>query len=248
MTTRKLAEELGIKPGSLAKDLKRNFDKYTEANGGSFEIGLDNAVPGPVKQLILEKRGAKKPVGKKPVREGKPVKEAKPKELLQKIQQVKAKAQPLQKVQQFGNTGQFDIGAVVFSSKISIFLFVTILLATQAYILANLAEIHLEGVLWEWFFIPAFIFEAAGLAVAQRPIPEGLNSYKKEREEKNRFSWVYLFAFIQVMTDLSYSKIIEEWSDLAVSEIVARMILSIAIPVAISAYSFLYLKSANNER
>lgn len=242
-TTRELAEELGIKPGSLAKDLKRNFDKYAEANGGSFEIGLDNPVPGPVKQLIFEKRGAKKKVPAKIEKGPEPKKE-----LLQKTQQVKAKAQSLQKMQQFGNTGQFDIGAVVFSSKISIFLFVTILLATQAYILANLAEIHLEGVFWEWFFIPAFIFEAAGLAVAQRPIPEGLSIYKRETEERNRFAWVYLFAFIQIMTDLSYSKIIEEWGDLDVSEIVARMILSIAIPVAISAYSFLYLKSTTNER
>ncbi len=132
---------------------------------------------------------------------------------------------------------EFDLGRAILESPLIRFVFVSAMVGGQAYMFASMEQKVINGLN---FIVPfwaamltGILFEAAGFMIAMSTDP------KKEMQGiPTRNIWLFIMLFIQFSTNFC---LIEPW---AVDgwHCFGRFILSIAIPLGLLAYSFLYFK------
>jgi hypothetical protein len=129
-----------------------------------------------------------------------------------------------------------DIGNVILSNPNVRFTFVAILVAAQAYMFAMLESKVLAGLEINIAFWAAFtvgvLFEASGFMIA-RSFPGS-----RYGEVSVRTAWLVFFLIIQCITNACLIEpfAVQGWN------MIGRIIVAIAIPSGLLAYSFLYFK------
>ena len=145
-----------------------------------------------------------------------------------------------------GKKTDFDPIAFMFSGKISVSVIVLALLASQAYIFADLASQHLH-IKSYFLFVPAFFFEGAALSLSLMPLSGSLSVWDKISLLEKKMLWVYLFAVVQFIVDLLYTGLFEKWDNLSWPQVLAKVLIAAALPLAISAYCFIYNYRTNDK-
>lgn len=137
----------------------------------------------------------------------------------------------------------FDLGKVLIDNPSVIFLFAMTMLAIQAWIFASLqskvyAQITLEhSIPFPAVFVAGMLFESSALLIAARTGKEATVWIGSDKVSV-RSLWIFSFAFIQVITDLSFFGLFGNLSDL-----IGQIIIALSIPFGIAAYSTLYFKN-----
>lgn len=136
-----------------------------------------------------------------------------------------------------------DIGEFVLSSPNVKFVSMVIILFAQAFLFASLEEKVLDGMGMHIPFVAAFIvgvlFEACGFMIARHFPPRN-----KFQDLAPRDGWLFLFLFIQLVTN---SCLVEFWTAETWAILIGRILVASVPPIGLMAYSYLYLRSNNNE-
>lgn len=132
---------------------------------------------------------------------------------------------------------KFDLGLAILGSPLIRFLFVSAMIGGQSYMFAHLEQKSLSGLDFTIPFWAALVtgvlFEASGFMIAM-----STDSKKEWQGLPVRGIWLFIMIVFQFSTNFC---LIEPW---AVDgwHCAGRFILSIAIPLGLLAYSFLYFK------
>lgn len=161
------------------------------------------------------------------------------KDMMDEIEQLRAELQALkQKHIEQAKAWIRDVGRYVLSSPNVKFFFVITLVCSQAFLFAMLEEKALAGINIKIEFLAAFfvgiLFEASGFMIA-RQFPSG-----KWDGISTRDWWLIVFFVFQLITN---NCLFEPWNAGSITEAIAREIVSLAAPIGLLAYSFLYFQN-----
>lgn len=147
--------------------------------------------------------------------------------------------------EQADKAGQWfrDIGDYILSAPNAKFLFVLILVSAQACLFAMLEDKVLTdlgiGIPFWSAFVVGILFEASGFMIARQFPPA-----EKWQGMSTRDWWLVIFFGFQCVTNLC---LFVPLSAESVPLIAGRIMISLAVPIGLLAYSFLYFQRSNNE-